>query len=73
MNQLANVTRKGNNRVKEFLLRQLPMGATVEPLPGVHSAAFRLLRSMSLTFLVSSLLFLRRNLPPAAAIEHLFR
>ena len=71
MNQIANVTGKGNSRVKHFLRRQLPVGATVGPLPGLHSAAVRLhfhfLRSMSLTFFVSSLLFLRRNLPPAAA------
>ena len=52
------------------------VGATVGPLPRLHSPAFRLhfhvLRSISMTFFVSSLLFLRRNLPPAAAIEHLF-
>ena len=37
------------------------------------TSSLHVLRSMSLMFLVSSLLFLRRNLPPAAAIEHLFR
>ena len=61
---------------KQFLLWQLPVGATVGPLPRLHCPAFRLhfhvLRSMSMTFFASSLLFLRRNLPPAAAIEHLF-